>query len=83
LQTAARVFAVVLGVAVFVWPPRRSLVQVAALGAAVVIAAQVAGAHWFYFYVLWFLPLVLVAAFAECERISPRSSSPTARGSAS
>jgi hypothetical protein len=73
LQTAARVFAVALGVAAFFWPPRRTLIQVSALGAAIVIAAQVAGTHWFYFYVLWFLPLALVAAFAECERITPRS----------
>ena len=83
LQTVARAFAVVLAVAVFAWPPRRSLIQVAALGAAVVIAAQVAGTHWFYFYVLWFLPLVLVAAFGECARVSTRSSSPAAPGSAS
>jgi hypothetical protein len=75
LQTAARAFAVALAIAVFFLPLQRSLIQVAALGAAVVIAAQVAGTHWFYFYVLWFLPLVLVAAFAECARITPRSSS--------
>jgi hypothetical protein len=83
LQTAARVFAVALAVAAFLWPPRRSVTQVAALGAAVVIAAQVAGTHWFYFYVLWFLPLVLVASFAECARVTSRSSSPASQRSTS
>lgn len=83
LQTAARVFAVALGVVVFFAPRRRTVVQIAALGAAVVIAAQVAGTHWFYFYVLWFLPLVLVASFGEVERVSPRSSSPAGQASAS
>ncbi len=82
-RPAARAFAVILAVAAFLWPPRRSLIQVAALGAAVVIAAQVAGTHWFYFYVLWFLPLVLVAAFGECARITPRASSREAQASAS
>lgn len=82
LQTLARVLAVALAVAVFLWPRRRSPVQVAALGAAVVIAAQVAGAHWFYFYVLWFLPLVLVASFVEPARVTARTS-PAAPGSAS
>jgi hypothetical protein len=83
LQTAARVFAVALAVAAFLWPPRRSVTQVAALGAAVVIAAQVAGTHWFYFYVLWFLPLVLVASFAECARVTTRPSPPASQRSAS
>ena len=83
LQVLARVVAVGLGVAVFFVPARRSAIQLAALGAAVVIAAQVAGTHWFYFYVLWFLPLVLVASFGESERITPRSSSPAVRESAS
>ena len=74
LQTVARVFAVGLGLAFAFVPRRRTLVQIAALGAAVVIATQVAGTHWFYFYVAWFLPLVLVAVFGEMQRISGSSS---------
>ena len=38
--------------------------QVAALGAAVLIAVQLAMTHWFYLYVVWFVPFVLVALFA-------------------
>jgi hypothetical protein len=83
LQTAVRVFAVALAVALAFVPRRRSWIQVAALGGAVVIATQVAGTHWFYFYVVWFLPLVLVAVFGEAERISRRSSSSARPASAS
>ncbi len=31
---------------------------------AVLIAVQLAASHWFYLYVVWFLPLVLVALLA-------------------
>jgi NADH:ubiquinone oxidoreductase subunit 5 (subunit L)/multisubunit Na+/H+ antiporter MnhA subunit len=37
------------------------LVGLAALAAAVVIALQLGVTHWFYLYIVWFLPLVLVA----------------------
>ena len=39
----------------------RTPAQVAALGAAVIIAVQLPALHWFYLYIVWFLPLVLVA----------------------
>ena len=42
----------------------RSLTQVSALSSALVIAVQLPGTHWFYFYIAWFLPLVLVALSA-------------------
>ena len=45
-------------------PARRGPVQLAALGAAALIALQLALTHWFYLYVVWFAPLVLVALFA-------------------
>lgn len=64
LQTASKVFAVALAVAVFFVPKRRSPVQVAALAAAVLIAVEVTASHWFYPYAVWFAPLVLVAVFA-------------------
>ena len=40
-------------------------VAVAALGAAVLIALQLGVTHWFYLYLVWFLPLVLVALLAR------------------
>ena len=64
LHTTLKVGAGLLAVAVFFVPRRRSSVQVAALGAAVLIAVQLVVSHWFYLYVVWFLPFVLVALFA-------------------
>ncbi len=49
----------------------RSLPQVSALSAALMIAVQLPATHWFYFYIVWFLPLVLIAALgAEQGRAS-------------
>jgi hypothetical protein len=45
-------------------PRRKSLVQVAALGAALLIALQLTMHHWFYLYIVWFYPLLLVAMTA-------------------
>ena len=81
LQTLSKVFAVGLAGLFFFVPGRRSTVQVAALAAALLIAVQVTANHWFYPYVVWFAPLVLVAVFARQRgpglarpaRLSPRS----------
>jgi Glycosyltransferase family 87 len=74
LQTAVKVFAVALAIVVAFVPRRRSLPQVAALAAAVVIAVELAAEHWFYLYIPWFCGLALPAiAFS-----TSRSSSPTA-----
>jgi hypothetical protein len=53
--------AAMLAVVVALIPGRRTLVEVAALGAAVLIALQLGLAHWFYLYIVWFFPLVMVA----------------------
>ena len=45
-------------------PRRAGERQVAALGAAVLIALQLAVTHWFYLYVVWFVPFVFVTIFA-------------------
>jgi len=42
-------------------PKRKSLVQVAAFGAALLIGVQLTMHHWFYLYIVWFYPLLLVA----------------------
>jgi Glycosyltransferase family 87 len=63
LQPVERVCAAILAIGVALWPRRKSAAQIAALAAAVVIAVQLGATHWFYFYVVWFLPLVLAAVF--------------------
>jgi hypothetical protein len=51
-------------------PRRRDVVTVAALGAAVLIALQLGVTHWFYLYIVWFFPLVMVAVLGfQPERI--------------
>ncbi|HSS04533.1 MAG TPA: hypothetical protein VLK89_05035 [Solirubrobacterales bacterium] len=42
-------------------PKRKTLTQVAALGAALLISLQLTAEHWFYLYIVWFFPLLLVA----------------------
>jgi Glycosyltransferase family 87 len=42
----------------------RSTAQVSALAAALVIAVQLPAVHWFYLYIVWFMPLVLIAVLA-------------------
>jgi hypothetical protein len=64
LQTVVKVGAVAMALAVAVVPRRKSPRQTAALAAAVLIAVQLAVTHWFYLYVVWFAPLLLVAVFA-------------------
>src|SRR3954452_3629172 len=65
LQTASKVFALALAALFFFVPRRRTTIQVAALAAALLIAVQVTANHWFYPYVVWFAPLVLVALFPQ------------------
>ncbi len=84
LRPIERAGAVALAVAVALWPARKTPAQVAALAAAVLIAVQLGATHWFYFYVVWFLPLVLAALFvAQRGEGLSGSSSEAAPGSAS
>ncbi len=64
LQSAVKGLGLVLAAALFFVPRTRTPVQVAALGAAVLIAIQLGVSHWFYLYVAWFAPLALVALLA-------------------
>jgi hypothetical protein len=51
---------------VFAFRPRqKQLFQVAALGAALLIGLQLTMHHWFYLYIVWFYPLLLVAISAS------------------
>ena len=60
LQTAVKAAAGGLALLVAFVPRRRDARQLAALGAAVLIALQLGMSHWFYLYVVWFTPFVLV-----------------------
>jgi len=65
LHTALEVGTVALGVLVAFFPWRRTLIQIAALSAALIIAVELVLEHWFYLYIPWFLGALLVALVAR------------------
>lgn len=70
LRIALLVATAALSLALAFVPRRKSLFQVAALGAALLIALQLTMHHWFYLYIVWFYPLLLVA-FARPSTVQP------------
>lgn len=74
LQRAVQAGAVVLAVALAVVPRRRDLAGLAALCAAVLIALQLGVSHWFYLYLVWFFPLVMLALLAPATLAAPARS---------
>jgi hypothetical protein len=82
LQTAIKVLTVALAVLVAFVPRRRSLVQVAALAAAVMIAVQLVAEHWFYLYIPWFCGLAFPAIAFSISRSSSATAAPSSVASA-
>ena len=71
LQTAVFALSALLAIVVAFVPGRRTLPQIAALSAAVLIALELSVDHWFYLYIPWFLPGLLVALAAAAPRSAP------------
>jgi hypothetical protein len=65
VQDIVKALAIALAIAVALVPRRKTTVQAAALGAAVMIALELALTHWFYLYIAWFFPLVLIALLSQ------------------
>ena len=65
LQSVVKAAVVGLALLVAFRPRRRDHVTVAALGAAVMIGMQLTVDHWFYLYIPWFLPFLLIALLAS------------------
>jgi hypothetical protein len=84
LRIAILISVGMLSVALAFWPKQKKLTQVAALGAALLIGLQLTAQHWFYLYIVWFYPLLLVAlsALDRAERVAevdpraPREAAP-------
>ena len=80
LRAAAAGAVAALAVIAAVLPSRRDEITVAALGSAVLIALQLTMTHWFYLYLVWFLPLLFVALITPAVAGAPaRSTSPDRR----
>jgi hypothetical protein len=73
LRIAILAAVVVLAIVLAFWPKDKKLIQVAALGAALLIGLQLTAQHWFYLYIVWFYPLLLVAmtSLGGEGRVSP------------
>ena len=52
-------------------PRRKSILQLAALTAAVLIGFELVLTHWFYLYIPWFFPFVAFALLYRRERAAP------------
>jgi glycosyl transferase family 87 len=63
VQDLVKGLVIALALLVAFVPRRKSELQVAALGAAVLIAIELSLTHWFYLYIVWFTPFVLIALF--------------------
>jgi hypothetical protein len=60
-QGVVQIAAVALAVGLAVIPRRADIAGLAAACAAVIVAAQLGIDHWFYLYIPWFFPLVMIA----------------------
>jgi hypothetical protein len=61
VETGVEAAAIVLALALAVIPRRADVIGLAAACAAIVIATQLGIEHWFYLYIPWFFPLVMIA----------------------
>jgi hypothetical protein len=61
LQLGVQMLAVAGALVLAFVPRRQDLVGLAALSAAILIALQLGVTHWFYLYIPWFFPLVMLA----------------------
>jgi hypothetical protein len=76
LQDVTKVAAAALALLAAFVPRRPDLRQIAALGAAILIAVELTATHWFYLYVVWFVPFVFVVLFAAHDRTLPEARAP-------
>jgi hypothetical protein len=70
-QRLVQAGAVGLALMLAVVPRRRDAVGLAALSAAILIALQLGVTHWFYLYIPWFFPLVMIALLGRWGEPEP------------
>ncbi|HEX9481073.1 MAG TPA: hypothetical protein VF927_03135 [Solirubrobacteraceae bacterium] len=84
LQHVTEGMAFALAIVIALIPRRGDLVGLAAGCAAILIGAELAIEHWFYLYIVWFFPLVMLALlgrFSAPLRRAPDEASTPARSS--
>jgi hypothetical protein len=82
-QQAIQVAAVALALALAVLPRRDDVIGLAAACAAVLLAVELGIDHWFYLYIPWFFPLVMIALLGQyAAAVRPASRALAVSGSA-
>jgi hypothetical protein len=79
-EKAMEIAAVGLAVALAFVPRRADLIGLAAACAAILIAVELGIEHWFYLYIPWFFPLVMIALLGARPERTPRSPAPPWQG---
>jgi hypothetical protein len=75
VESGVEIAAVAVALLLAVVPRRADLVGLAAACAAVLVAIQLGLEHWFYLYIPWFFPVVMVALFCRLRITGPRDGS--------
>jgi hypothetical protein len=65
VHVAVGALVVLAALLVLRWPRRLDLVQWAAISAALLIGFELVLTHWFYLYIPWFLPLVILVVVPD------------------
>jgi hypothetical protein len=73
LQTVVQVGTIALAGIVALLPREKGPLELAALSAAVLLAVELSLTHWFYLYLPWVLPFVLLALFLPREEETLRA----------
>jgi len=71
LQHVWQALAFVFAVAVALVPRRRDIIGLGALAGAVIIALQLGVTYWFYLYIVWFFPLIMLAVLGRYAEPDP------------
>jgi hypothetical protein len=74
-QHIVQALTVLLAIGAAFMPRRRGMVEVSALAAAILIAVELSLTHWFYLYIVWFFPMVMLALLGSDPR-PPRAQQP-------
>ena len=75
-QRAVQIAGAVLALALAFVPRRRDVVGLAACAAAILVALQLGVTHWFYLYIPWFFPLVMLALVGRYGPPAPARARP-------